>query len=167
MPNLKSEVRQYLHDWNTLRDGAPHRNKLRRLTEENGYDEIEDFVEAVFTDDVQRQRSRPAKVNGINKHKPVSKSDTSDAFKKVDGRVYELANEMLDSGYTGQGLDNVERAEAFITLAAGDPDCEETMPEAAYGFWRAALFQYTVWKAKQARATRKRDPVDQLGDEDE
>jgi hypothetical protein len=63
--------------------------------------------------------------------------------------IHELAKKMLAEGYRGQEMEDPERAEKYILLAAADPNVERGLPIRGFGFWDACHFNYRVWKARQ------------------
>jgi hypothetical protein len=63
--------------------------------------------------------------------------------------IHELAKQMMDDGYTGEGMNFKIKAFNYILLAADDPNVESELPESGFRFWGAARFQYKLWKARQ------------------
>ena len=70
---------------------------------------------------------------------------------KLGFSIHELAKQMLKDDFVGQGMRETEKAEDYIYLAADNPDVEEELPEAGFAFWKAADFQYRIWKARRNR----------------
>jgi hypothetical protein len=64
--------------------------------------------------------------------------------------IHDLANVMLDCGYTGEDLES-PMAEDYIVLAAQDPDVESDLPERGFKFWKTARLKFQVWLARQER----------------
>jgi hypothetical protein len=58
--------------------------------------------------------------------------------------IHDLANAMLECGYTGQNLEN-PNAEVYIAMASEDPDVESNLPERGVKFWNAARFKFQIW----------------------
>jgi len=65
--------------------------------------------------------------------------------------VHELANLMLDNGYTGESLRVSEKAADYIYMAANNSDVEDELPDAGHAFWRAARFDFERWVARKKR----------------
>jgi hypothetical protein len=74
--------------------------------------------------------------------------------------IHELAKEMLDAGYQGQGLRDQERAADYIYLAADNPAVESELPPEGFNFWKAAQFQFRVWQARMRRGVPMPPPVE-------
>ena len=62
--------------------------------------------------------------------------------------IYELANEMIAEGFTGQGMRDEENASDYIYMAADNPDVENELPERGFAFWKSAKFHYRKWRMK-------------------
>jgi hypothetical protein len=62
--------------------------------------------------------------------------------------IYELANEMIEEGFLGQGMRDEENASDYIKMAADNPSVEDELPESGFAFWKSAKFHYRKWRMK-------------------
>jgi hypothetical protein len=62
-----------------------------------------------------------------------------------------MALEMLNAGFRGQGMDDPDRAEDYIIMAARHPNTIEKLAEipAGIAFWKACSYRYDLWQAKK------------------
>jgi hypothetical protein len=57
-----------------------------------------------------------------------------------------FACECIAAGYLGQNMRDPERAEAYIRMAADNPNVEAELPESGRAFWKSARFNYRLWR---------------------
>jgi hypothetical protein len=124
------------------------RSEFRRRISAGGYSSIFDLV----ADTVRS--GRPNNNVGERVRAPSAPTGSPEApvgADRLHGRIYKLANEMVNEGFKGQGMNNEENAEDYILMAADNPHVEEELPESGWSFWRACEFAYRRWKARRDR----------------
>jgi hypothetical protein len=64
--------------------------------------------------------------------------------------IHEVAKQMVADGFFGQNMHDQQKCEAYILVAAYDPDIAEKLPPRGFSFWEVCEFKWREWKARRA-----------------
>ena len=132
-----------INNWANHNTAAQFRNELVLWAKEKGFDKyhVGEFVMSVFT-------GLPVSYRPLQHVESIK-----DVHRAIDvrgrGWVHALANDMVSQRFFGEDMDKPENARKYIILAADNPNVEDELPEEGWRFWRAAEFQFRMWKAER------------------
>ena len=129
----KQEIKSNLRNVFFAAEKKPYLDKIKYAAKSRGL-EPEDFIELNFS----------------GKQVPEAVDDSSSIISRVlveDMCLKTLATEMLANGFTGQGMDEPEKAEKYIKKAAfmASQTFKELKFEPAESFWKGAVNHYYYW----------------------